>query len=78
MTRLARVSWGAAMRNVEGRFVIWHLRDRGCSVSEIAGESGHDRKTAPKVLPQELLPTPKPRQARAYRIEPFAIIHREV
>lgn len=47
------------MCNVEGRFVIWHLHDRGCSVSEIAGESGHDRKTAPKVLPQELLPTLK-------------------
>jgi len=51
--------------------MIKDLYDRGWSVSDIARESGHDRKTVRKVLSEPLLPSVKPRQARACKLDPF-------
>jgi len=51
--------------------MIKDLYDRGWSVSDIARESGHDRKTVRKVLSEPLLHAPKPRQARACKLDPY-------
>lgn len=59
------------MLHVKERFMIKDLCDRGWSVSDIARESGHDRKTVRNVLAELLLPTVKPRQARACRLYLF-------
>ncbi len=59
------------MLNVEERFMIKDLSSRGWSVSDIARESSHARKTVRKMLAGPLLPAAKPRQARACRLDPF-------
>ena len=60
------------MLNVERRHVIKELHRRGWSISAIARESGHDRKTIRKVIGDPLLPEAKPRKARARKLDPHA------
>ena len=59
------------MLNVEERFMIKDLHDRGWSISDIARDSGHDRKTIRKVLAEPLLRAPKPRKARFRKLDLF-------
>src|SRR5947209_8839106 len=59
------------MLNVESRFMIKNLFDKGVSISEIARLTGHDRKTIRSVVSQPLVPPrtvrqPKPRKIDAY------------
>jgi transposase len=59
------------MLGVEDRFVIQDLYRTGVSISEIARQTGHDRKTVRRVLTQPLLPSPRPRKPRRRKIDPW-------
>ena len=60
------------MLGVETRFMIKELYRKGLSISEIARQTGHDRKTVRKAINGELIvkrkpaPTPRPRKLDAY------------
>lgn len=51
--------------------MIKELHRRGWSISGIARESGHDRKTVRKVIGDPLSPEPKPRKVRAHKLDPY-------
>jgi len=57
--------------SVEERFMIRAMQNRGMSVSEIARQTGHDRKTVRKVLNGPLVPEAQERQPRKRKIDPF-------
>ena len=59
------------MLNVEERFMIKELQRKGVSISEIARQSGHDRKTVRKVLAGEVMPGVKPRRARERKLASY-------
>jgi transposase len=60
------------MLGVETRFMIKELYRKGLSISEIARQTGHDRKTVRKAINGELIvkrkpaPMPRPRKLDAY------------
>lgn len=55
----------------EERFVIHDLYRKGVSISEIARQTGHDRKTVRSLLHQPVLPVPKPVMPRPRKIDPY-------
>jgi transposase len=59
------------MLMVEERFMIQELHRKGVSISEIARQTGHDRKTIRRVLAEPLIPARPPRQPRARKIDPY-------
>jgi transposase len=59
------------MLDVERRYMIRDLYNRGLSISDIARCSGHDRKTVRKVIAAPLMPTPKRRKQRARKLDPY-------
>jgi transposase len=60
------------MLGVEARFMIKDMHRKGISISEIARQTGHDRKTVRKVIQGQLTPTRRqPQQPRARKIDPY-------
>ena len=60
------------MLRVETRFMIKDMYGKGMSISEIARQTGHARKTVRKVIAGDLLPKRRPPQpARARKIDPY-------
>lgn len=60
------------MLGVEIRFMIKDMHRKGISISEIARQTGHDRKTVRKVIDGELQPQrKKPQQPRPRKIDPY-------
>jgi len=59
------------MLDVERRHMIKDLYRMGLSISDIARQSGHDRKTVRKVVAGPLLPVPKARKARTHKLDPY-------
>ena len=60
------------MLNVEKRFMIRQLHRSGVSISDIARQTGHDRKTIRKAIQAPLTVTPTPRKRKARKIDPYA------
>jgi transposase len=56
---------------VEERFMIKDLFRRGLTISEIARQTGHDRKTIRVILNEPLVAAAKPRQKKACKIDPY-------
>ena len=56
------------MLAVEERFMIKDLHRKGISISDIARQTGHDRKTVRKALAEPLVPSSPPGQATRYRL----------
>lgn len=60
------------MLEVETRFMIKDMHRRGISISEIARQTGHDRKTVRKVIQGELIPVRKPNPSvRQRKLDPY-------
>ena len=60
------------MLGVETRFMIKDMYRKGISISEIARQTGHDRKTVRKVINGDLIPNRrKPPQPRVRKIDPY-------
>lgn len=59
------------MLSVEKRFMIKDLHRKGLSISEIARQTGNDRKTLRRLLAAPLLPSAQPRQAKRPKLDPF-------
>lgn len=59
------------MLKVEDRFVIKDMYRRGMTISDIARETGHDRKTIRSILNGPVNPPPQPRKPRAKKLDPF-------
>jgi transposase len=59
------------MLDIEERFMIKELYRKGVSISEIARQSGRDRKTIRKLVNAPLLSAPKPRQPKPCKIDPY-------
>jgi transposase len=59
------------MLNVERRYMIKELDRLGWSISGIARETGHDRKTVRKILAQPLQGEKRPREPRVHKLEPY-------
>lgn len=59
------------MLNVEKRFMIKDLRRKGVTISEIARQTGFDRKTIRAVLQGPVSPAPQKRKARGSKLDPF-------
>jgi transposase len=59
------------MLNVEERFMIKELYQQGVAISDIARQTGHDRKTIRTALQKPLLAAPKPRQRRPHLLDPY-------
>lgn len=59
------------MLEVEERFMIKDLFRRGLTISEIARQTGHDRKTIRAILNEPLMPAAKPRQKKGCKIDPY-------
>jgi transposase len=59
------------MLNVEQRFMIKDMYRRGVSISEIARQTGHDRKTIRAVLQVPLTPVAKARQPKVRKLDPY-------
>jgi transposase len=61
------------MLALEERFMIRELYRKGVSISEIARQTGRDRKTIRQIVnAPELAPARHPRQAKACKINPYA------
>jgi transposase len=56
------------MIGVEDRFMIKDLHRKGMSISDIARQTGHDRKTVRKALDEPLMRLRQPRQAVRYQL----------
>lgn len=56
---------------VEDRFMIQELHRKGVSISEIARQTGHDRKTIRRILTEPLVPARPSRPPRARKIDPY-------
>jgi transposase len=59
------------MLAVEDRFMIKDLHHQGMSISDIARQTGHDRKTVRKALDEPLIRPRQPRQTARYRLGPY-------
>lgn len=59
------------MLEVEDRFMIKELHRKGISISDIARQTGHDRKTVRKALTEPLVLPKQPGQATYYRLGPY-------
>jgi len=59
------------MLNVESRFMIKDLYRKGVTISEIARQTGHDRKTIRAVLQGPIQPPAQKRKAKSSKLEPF-------
>ena len=60
------------MLGVEIRFMIRDMHRKGVSISEIARQTGHDRKTVRKVIAApEITEGQKPAPPRARKIDPY-------
>ena len=59
------------MLNVEGRFMIKDLYRKGVTISEIARQTGHDRKTIRAVLQGPIQPPAQERKAKPRKLDPF-------
>ena len=59
------------MLKVEGRLMIRELSRKGMSISDIARETGHDRKTIRRVLEGPSNPSPRKRKAKARKLDRF-------
>lgn len=59
------------MISAEGRYMIKQLGRDGVSVSELARQTGHDRKTVRRVLDEPVVPAPAARQGMRYRLGPY-------
>jgi transposase len=59
------------MLAIEERFMIKELYRKGVSISDIARQTGRDRKTIRKLVTAPLLPEPKPRQPKPRLIDPY-------
>jgi transposase len=59
------------MLGVEARFVIKDLYKKGLSISEIARETGYDRKTVRRVIDEPLVPDKHPGQTTRYKLGPY-------
>jgi transposase len=60
------------MLGVETRFMIKDMYRKGISISEIARQTGHDRKTVRKVIKRDLTPMRRKAQApRTRKIDPY-------
>ena len=59
------------MLAVEDRFMIKDLHRQGMSISDIARQTGHDRKTVRKALDEPLMRPRQPRQTARYRLGPY-------
>lgn len=59
------------MLAVEDRFMMKNLHRQGMSISDIARETGHDRKTVRQALAEPLLCKRPPSQAVRYQLGPY-------
>ncbi len=59
------------MLKVETRFMIKDLYRKGMTISDIARETGHDRKTIRAALKGPVSPPPQKREGRAKKVDPF-------
>jgi len=59
------------MLEVEDRFMIKELHRTGISISDIARQTGHDRKTVRKALDEPLMGPNQSGQAVRYRLGPY-------
>ena len=60
------------MLGVETRFMIKDMYRKGISISEIARQTGHDRKTVRKVINGDLIPMRrKPQPPRVRKVDPY-------
>jgi len=59
------------MLDIEERFMIKELYRKGVSISDIARQTGRDRKTIRKLVKAPLLHPPKERQPKARLIDPY-------
>jgi transposase len=59
------------MLEVEDRFMIKDLHRKGISISDIARQTGHDRKTVRRALDKPLVPPSQPGQSVHYRLGPY-------
>lgn len=60
------------MLQVGTRFMIKELYRKGVSISEIARQTGHDRKTVRKAIKGELIAVRKPAQrARPHKLDAY-------
>jgi transposase len=60
------------MLNLEDRFMIRDLHRKGVSISEIARQTGHDRKTIRKIIKGELAPRPvRRRRKQPTKLAPY-------
>ena len=58
---------------LEERFMIREMYRKGVSISEIARQTGRDRKTLRQIVTApHLAPSRHPRQAKACKIDPYA------
>jgi transposase len=59
------------MLTVEERFMIKQLYQEGVSISEIARQSGHDRKTIRRLLTEPLIKPPREGRRRSSKLDAF-------
>jgi transposase len=59
------------MLDIEERFMIKELYRKGVSISDIARQTGRDRKTIRKLVYAPLLSAPKPRQPKPCKLDPY-------
>lgn len=59
------------MLAIEERFMIKELYRKGVSISDIARQTGRDRKTIRKLVTAPLLPEPKERKPKTRLIDPY-------
>jgi transposase len=59
------------MVNVEERFMVKDQYRQGVTISELARQTGHDRKTIRAIINGPLTPTKKVRKQRVHKIDPF-------
>jgi transposase len=61
------------MLKVEHRFMIKTLYERGLCISEIAGITGHNRRTIRKIINGPVSPQPQKRKAKGSKLDPFVL-----
>ena len=64
------------MLKLEERFMIKELYREGNSISEIARQTGCDRKTVRTILQQPLAPAAKGRRPKSRKIDPFVLFRK--
>lgn len=56
---------------LKDRFMIKQMYDEGVSISEIARQTGHDRKTIRSIVNEPLVKVPEPRAPRSSKLDAF-------